>query len=421
MMRYLAMLCAMSLVATAAQADTPNRVRQRTRLRAPSPSAAFVFQPSPPSLASGTAATRGGAITVTRASSPLCCQADGSCATVAANTLCVTSSGAEVYGAGGNGLLYSETLDGGTWTGFQMDAPSTCETRRGVRLCRIHSTTAAGTRYQVFGVTSSAGPFTTSGFLAADSGTSTQTIQGGCQGGPTVSACACAREDGGACTASASGAVCNAYTDVPTQPVRVWATWTCSGAVTSVTAAVHDGQIGSTGGVYGWAGGMQHVSGQSPGQYYVTTSGTVTAPATVTQPAVEPITDPSSWSVTLSAKPAAGWGAASVGLWQWGTAGAGNSVSIYALLGVLKVDVYDATGAVKTWSGGSLSAVVEREVRINYASGSVIATADGAALTLATSGAGTGILGAAPAAETFGLGGSYYLNGALRVLKVAKR
>jgi hypothetical protein len=393
------------LVATTAAADAPKRTRQSTTLRAAAPTAAFVFAPAPPSFASGDSATRGGAVTVTRNSTPFC-EAAG--ANVAANTLCVGSSGAEVYGAGGNNLLYSETVYAASatvpqspWTrssslvtfaaNNQINVAAVPNGQRGVLSQPVTGTAAAWSlSCAIEGVTS---------------GTvwvSMMNNSSGSYAGRTV----CSYAAGEVKTCSVTGTLNG------TDP------WGMQVGV--------DRQF--DGGNQTFADAQQFkvrrcwaFPGAAHGQYYATTAATVTAPATVVTAANPLVGLGADWYCSGMWTPAAGtWGGATKWLLALGT-GAVNASSVYeTAANALAFDIWDAGGAKRTVSATAPSAGPHSVTIASTAAGAMALYVDGVSVGT-TSGAGTGVLSAHQA--TMVLGGidtSAQFNGALRNIRCGK-
>jgi hypothetical protein len=329
-----------------------------------------------------------------RTDSTLCCPfSDAECYWVGPGAPCIhaptysgwagSGGGVEVYGVGANGATYSETLtswstSGATVTTLQAGTPN-----------KHLVTTSAnnGSVYQT-ATTASSTQYTLSGWVAAASGSTVQSIGVQCGSG-NATACTCGRGNGAACTTGINASVqCYAYSTFTTTQDRFWLSATCASASTAPIPFVHDGQYVATNGVTGYFGGMQITATAQPMPYRATTgsaySGSAGTATTLSVPVR--LTDPSRWAVGVSAILPL-WTSGT--LWGLGTNAGANSASLLtgATDGTLRT--YDgASGTLtSTWTHGL--AAGSSHALVGGAPAAV--RVDGAPVTLSTSGTGTGI------------------------------
>lgn len=203
------------------------------------------------------------------------------------NARWATSKGIAGYGGATNIIVRSETLESASWSKdcanitVSADSASCPLSRTRQRtLDLIDNTDAACTAftgiYRFGTVSSSTGPFVVGFDLATTGGTANKTIAGICSGS-NAATCSCYREDGAACTAAMSGTGCRATTSVSSSPVRVFASFTCAAATTSVAAYVLPGEY-SVSKATVCAGLAQGETG-SIGSPYIATEGTAASRA----------------------------------------------------------------------------------------------------------------------------------------------
>jgi hypothetical protein len=377
-MRALALaLVLLSAASAAGQVRTvkPNQYQKKRT------GTAVVFSFSPSGNCTGAAVTGSPGVTIslTRATSATCVKNDGSLATVTSGQPRVNSWGLQVEPAATNLALRSDALDNASWSKFSttVDATNTATFLDGVASMEtITSSAISGSVIQSTTVTSSVGPFTSSAFSAATSGTHAASVAVSC-GASTPSVCTCTRADGGACTARTSGVYCVNDSTVGTTPVRVTATVTCNAAITTSGIFIAGGTYQSATGTHNW-GGLQFETGAAATGYIVTAGTTATRNAELysfTPPAQWPV---ATGDVTVVFRP----GSSTLGIGRFIHArGATDGFSLYYSGLTVRLDTGNATTlSTLNTNVGSWVAGQSYTLRATWGAGNTALYRDGALL-----------------------------------------
>jgi hypothetical protein len=317
-----------------------------------------------------------------------------------------------------NLVLRSAELDNASWSKFSttVDSTNVLAFIDGVASMEtITSSAISGSAIQSTTVTSSAGPFTSSAYSAATSGTHAASLAVGC-GASTPSVCTCARADGGACTARTSGAYCLNDSTVGTTPVRVTATVTCNAAITTSAAFVAGGTYQLSTGTHSW-GGLQFEVGASATGYIATAGTTATRNAELYS-----FTPPANWpvatgDVTVIFRP----GASTLGIGRFIHArGATDGFALYYSANTVRLDTGNATtlstltGSVASWVAGQ-----SYTIRATWGAGNTAVYRDGALLASVVNGS-SNMPTTAIASVGLGNGVSQIINGHISSVTVSR-
>jgi hypothetical protein len=216
------------------------------------------------------------AITTTRASTAYCTAADGTMSLLTSNQPRVSNTGLLVEGSRTNIVLRSEAMDHADWAGAAtVTANSHAGPWGGTTMETVDSVLAGQNRYQCPNVSSSVGPFVTSAFGRAVSGTHAATFTVTCTGGHNATSCSCYRADGTACTPTTSGTQCRGTSTFTTTVDRMTVVSSCASAVTQICFEFFGSTVAGTG-AHVWSG-AQHEAAVSFSSSYIPTAGTAVA------------------------------------------------------------------------------------------------------------------------------------------------
>lgn len=221
------------------------------------------------------------AVTTTRASNAYCTDSTGAMTLLSSNAPRVSTLGVLVEESRTNLVLRSEAIDDVAWSGT---ATTTANTQTapwgGTVLDTVSSNPAAQVRYQCLTVSSSVGPFITSGYGRATSGTHAATLTVTCSGGFNATSCSCFRGDGTTCTATTSSTQCRGTSTFSTTVDRMVVKSSCSSAVTQICLEIYGGTP-SVAGDHVWGGIQMEASSAYATSYIPTTATTATRAADV--------------------------------------------------------------------------------------------------------------------------------------------
>lgn len=271
------MIPALLLVSVLAQ-GSPTMAGPHTRALASADFFASLMASNPAAECAGTALawSDNTAITTTRASTAYCTASTGTMSLLTADQPRVSNTGLLVEGGRTNIALRSEALDNAAWSGSAtVSADSHAGPWGGTTMDSVTSSPAGNNRYQCPNVSSSTGPFVTSGFGRATSGTNAATLTVTCTGGHNATSCSCYRADGSTCTATTSTTQCRGTSTFGTTVDRVTVVSSCANAVTQICFEVYGGNVTGTG-TNVW-GGMQHEATASFSSSYIPTAGSTVA------------------------------------------------------------------------------------------------------------------------------------------------
>lgn len=230
--------------------------------------------------------SNGSAVTVSRSGVMTCTTDDwATFTTVAANKPCVVGGALHVAPGATNLHVQSEDLST-SWSlsNATISATNSATFADGaLTMDTVTPSSATGHAYQHLTVSSGTGPWTNSGWMRAESGTAAARIRTQCITTGNAATCTCWRADGGAISATMSGAGCNCDFTASTTRMRVGSTITCDAANTTIRSG-----FGSSASDVTIVGGTQFETGSVATPYIPTIAATVTRggqTATVPTPA----------------------------------------------------------------------------------------------------------------------------------------
>jgi hypothetical protein len=195
------------------------------------------------------------------------------------NRPCVATSGLEVAPPTLNPILRSDALDNAAWStggGLTLTADQQISPDGTLSMDKVENSGAVQSyRYQSVVVTSSTGPWTSSAWFRATSGTQSARLGQFCETGGVTATCTCTLFDGSACVAEGTGGTsCWINFTATTTPVRATNTMTCSINQTSLWTMVGPNSAGANDNVVVF--GVQSETGLQATPYVRTEGTTVT-------------------------------------------------------------------------------------------------------------------------------------------------
>ena len=414
----LALLCAATVSAQVVGGDLDGILRSLAR--GPVVFRALFSPSSAGDYATYSAEVSGASISDSRASSATYTGPDGGLQTATSNRLRIErladgGGGLLVEGASTNLDLRSTDLSNAAWTQSNITVTAnTCVYLDGsTTMAKLAGTGGTATTSQVVTVTSSTGPFTQSGDLAAVSGTQSGSIAATLSIG-TISTCACLSSNPAiACTATVrnSSQTCEGNITATTTPTRVAVTFTTASAVTAFSSVAYPGTYGVSGGVNICASGMQ-AEVQAWASSRIPTAGTAVTRAADAVSAPNPLTGTGDFCLADTDATYAGF-AYGGGAYRHDTLyGATSYVDWYDQTyggGTMIADMVDNAAGLKeliinpTRTAGAYHSYV-----LCDAAGSASITMDGALQTrVSYYGSGTGIITQPPRLSIGGVAGAF--------------
>lgn len=215
--------------------------------------------------------TRGEAMGFSRTSSAVCEKADGTMVLLSSGQPRLQKNGVFLEPAATNSIINNDAIPTSSGSGWTLNTVTvTTDVKSyglGVTMDQINNTGAVGDSVsQGVTVTSTAGPFVLSSYVAAVSGSATPGIMLRCSGPPV--SCTCGTSNGQSCnTNTGGGNDCNASTTVGTTPVRLWGIATCPSAITNpLVILIPNGAYPGGSPANAQYGGMQLEAGSTLGQ-----------------------------------------------------------------------------------------------------------------------------------------------------------